>query len=293
MQTSGASKRIGSRSVLVTGSAGGVGTAVCGALQQAGHTVTGFDLRPTPDVANAIVGDLLDRQAVLDAATGQDAIIHLAATPDEADFIGELIEPNVRGLYHVCDAARQAGVPRLVLTSSVQVVSGHRWNRPITLDDGPRVVNHYALTKLWAEDIGEMYARVYGLSVIAARLGWLPRSKAHAEELLASPLGTDVYLSHTDAGRFFTACVEAEFESSRYEVLFATSKPVNKPRIDLTRTEDVVGYQAQDTWPAGQPFVEQPPEGAQRPAAIGPCKVGVVGSEAEPACSGSETPDRI
>ena len=72
---------------------------------------------------------------------------------------------------------------------------------------------------------------------------------------MASPLGTDVYLSHTDAGRFFTACVEAELEPSRYEVLFATSKPVNKPRIDLSRTEDVLGYQPQDTWPAGQPFM--------------------------------------
>ena len=244
------------KSVLVTGSAGGVGSAVCDALARSGHAVTGFDRLPTPDVANAIVGDLVDRRAVLDAAGGMDAIIHLAATPDEADFIDELIEPNVRGLYHVCDAARRAGVARLVLTSSVQVVSGHRWGRPITLDDGPRVINHYALTKLWAEDIGEMYARVYGLSVVAARLGWLPRSKPHAAELLASTLGTDVYLSHTDAGRFFTACVEAELPPARFEVLFATSKPADKPRIDLTRTKDVLGYQPQDTWPAGQPFID-------------------------------------
>lgn len=244
------------KSVLVTGSAGGVGTAVCAALAQAGHTVTGLDRRPTPGVETALVADLMDREAVQGAAEGQDAIIHLAATPDEADFLDELIEPNVRGLYLVCDAARRANVPRLVLTSSVQVVTGHRWNRPVTLDDGPRVVNHYALTKLWAEDIGEMYARVYGLSVIAARLGWLPRSKPHAEELLASPVGTDVYLSHTDAGRFFTACVETELESSRFEILFATSKPLRKARIDLGRTEAVLGYAPQDVWPEGQPFID-------------------------------------
>lgn len=244
------------KSVLVTGSAGGVGTAVSATLAQAGHRVTGFDRRPTPGVESAIVADLMDRDAVLKAAEGQDAVIHLAATPDEADFIEDLIEPNVRGLYHVCDAARRAGVPRLVLTSSVQVVTGHRWNRPITIDDGPRVVNHYALTKLWAEDIGEMYARVYGLSVIAARLGWLPRSKPHAEELLASPVGTDVYLSHTDAGRFFTACVEADLEPSRFEILFATSKPAGKARIDLARTTAVLGYAPQDVWPEGQPFLD-------------------------------------
>ena len=243
------------KSVLVTGSAGGVGTAVCAALADAGHGVTGFDRRQSPGV-DTIIGDLIDRDTVLKAAEGQDALIHLAATPDEADFIDELIEPNVRGLYHVCDAARRAGVPRLVLTSSVQVVTGHRWNRPVTLDDGPRVVNHYALTKLWAEGIGEMYARVYGLSVIAARLGWLPRSKPHAEELLASPVGTDVYLSHTDAGRFFTACVETDLASSRFEILFATSKPARKARIDLGRTTEVLGFAPQDVWPEGQPIIE-------------------------------------
>ncbi len=244
------------KSVLVTGSAGGVGTAVCAALARAGHRVTGFDRRLNPAVDTALVADLMDREAVQGAAEGQDAIVHLAATPDEADFIEELIEPNVRGLYHVCDAARRADVPRLVLTSSVQVVTGHRWDRPVTVDDGPRVINHYALTKLWAENIGEMYARVYGLSVIAARLGWLPRSRPHAEELLASPVGTDVYLSHPDAGRFFAACVEAELEPSRFEALFATSMPARKRRIDLSRTATVLGYEPRDTWPEGQPFID-------------------------------------
>jgi len=241
--------------VLVTGAAGGVGKAVCRELIARNHEVTGLDRLESPEGVRSVRGDICDRAAVLAATEGQEAVIHLAATPDEADFIDALIEPNVRGLYHVCDAARQAGVSRLVLTSSVQVVSGHPWSDIVRLEDGPRVINHYALTKLWAEDIGEMYARVYGLSVVAARLGWLPRSKSHAEELYASPVGTDVYLSHPDAGRFFAACVEAELEAGRYEALFATSRPVRKARIDLSRTTAVLGYKPQDTWPEGQPFL--------------------------------------
>ena len=113
--------------VLVTGSAGGVGKAVCAALMQTGHVVHGFDRLQTPDVHEAVIGDIVDRAAVNAACAGMDAIIHLAATPDEADFIDELIEPNVRGLFHICDAAREQRVPRLILTSSVQVVSGHRF----------------------------------------------------------------------------------------------------------------------------------------------------------------------
>jgi nucleoside-diphosphate-sugar epimerase len=241
--------------VLVTGSSGGVGKAVCADLVAEGYEVFGFDRVDSESGVHAIVGDILDREAVADATKNMDAVIHLAATPDEADFIEDLLEPNVRGLYHVCDAARVHGVPRLVLTSSVQVVTGHSWSDLVTLEDGPKVINHYALTKLWAEDLGEMYARVYGMSVIAARLGWLPRSRSHAEELVASPVGTDLYLSHSDAGRFFRACVEADLPVGRFEALFATSRPVRKPRIDLSRTTELLGYEPQDTWPAGQPFI--------------------------------------
>jgi nucleoside-diphosphate-sugar epimerase len=193
---------------------------------------------------------------VLEAAAGMDALIHLAATPDESDFLQHLIEPNVRGLYHVCDAARQQGVRRLILASSVQVAFGHDWwTRPVRLEDGPRVINHYALTKLWAEDMGEMYARIYEMSVIAARLGWLPRSKEHAEELSASPFGKDVYLSHGDAGRFFLACVNADLAPGRFEALYATSKPAGQAKVDISATEKLIGYKPQDRWPEGQPYL--------------------------------------
>ena len=114
--------------------------------------------------------------------------------------------------------------------------------------------SHYALTKLWAEQIGEMYARVYGLSVIAARLGWLPRDPDHAKELQASPIGTDVYLSHDDAGRFFSACVDASMQESSFEILFATSKPLRHVRVDPEPALRVVGYRARDTWPEGHAF---------------------------------------
>tara|TARA_B100001105_G_scaffold213141_1_gene178060 strand:+ start:450 stop:1265 length:816 start_codon:yes stop_codon:yes gene_type:complete len=240
--------------VLVTGSEGGVGRAVCKRLSDEGHKVYRFDRLANLDLNNAIAGDITNRDQVREATHDMDAIIHLAATPDEADFLEELIEPNVRGLYNVCDAARENGVARLVLASSVQVVSGHRWDSMVQIEDGPKVINHYALTKLWAEQIGEMYARMYGLSVIAARLGWLPRDPAHAEELQASPVGTDVYLSHDDAGRFFSACVDASMQDGNFEILFATSKPLQHVRVDPEPALRVVGYRAHDTWPEGHAF---------------------------------------
>ena len=250
------------KSILLTGAAGGVGQAISAALTEADHEVVAFDRLETPGASRSIVGDILDRRAVLEAAEDIDVIIHLAASPDEADFIDELLEPNVRGLYHVCDAARAQSVPRLVLASSVQVVTGHSFkvsgdsiNQLIRIEDGPRVINHYGLTKLWAEGIGEMYSRVHKMTVIAARLGWLPRSVEHAKDLEASSWGADVYLSHGDAGRFFRACVETELDEGQFEILFACSKSANVDRFDLEPSRRILGYKPEDTWPEGQPFI--------------------------------------
>ena len=90
------------------------------------------------------------------AVAGVDTIIHLGAYPDEADFIDELLEPNVRGLYHVCAAAVEAGVSRLVLASSLQVISGIHKEGVIAIEDGAAPVNHYALTKGGAEEMGRI-----------------------------------------------------------------------------------------------------------------------------------------
>ncbi|MFP6644538.1 MAG: NAD-dependent epimerase/dehydratase family protein, partial [Candidatus Latescibacterota bacterium] len=103
--------------VLVTGASGAIGTPVCRHLQERGHRIR--VLEPHPDLEDSVVGDLSDFDAVRAAVAGVDTIIHLGAYPDEADFIDELLEPNVRGLYHVCAAAGEAGVSRLVLASSL------------------------------------------------------------------------------------------------------------------------------------------------------------------------------
>jgi nucleoside-diphosphate-sugar epimerase len=240
--------------VLVTGCAGGVGRAVCAELLHRGHEVVGFDRIASPLEHETIIADICDSDAVNAAADGVDGVVHLAATPDESGFIEDLIEPNVRGLFHICDAARSRNMSKVVLASSIQVVSGHRWDHPIALEEGPCVINHYALTKLWAETMGEMYARCYDLSVIAARLGWLPRSPEHHEELKSSPVGRDVFLSHDDAGRFFTACIEADMSSGQFEILFATSIAKDRMRVDLEPAARVVGYVPRDTWPEGIAF---------------------------------------
>ena len=68
--------------------------------------------------------------------------------------------------------------------------------------------DHYGLSKVWAESMGEMYARQYGTPVVAVRIGWCPRDTGEAIEL-ARKGGKSAFLSHSDAGRFFTLAVES------------------------------------------------------------------------------------
>lgn len=244
--------------VLVTGSTGAIGQPVCQHLLARGHHVRGFARRPTPGLEDYVVGDLADREKVREAVDGMDTVIHLGAYPNPADFIDVLLGPNVIGLYHICEAAKDLGVQRLVLASTLQVVTGHRQqerDRLVKIEDGPAPVNHYALTKAWAEIAGDMYARVHNLSVISVRIGWLPRNPDEAARLVQSPIGKDVFFSHEDAKRFHERCVESEAPAPGESViLFATSKPLDQERLDLEPSRRIIGYEPQDTWPEGLPF---------------------------------------
>ena len=123
--------------ILVTGSAGRLGRAAVKELVSRGHTVIGFDLRSTPGLPNSIVGTLQDVDALNRAMVGADVLIHLAATPDDArfprgtapddgdNFLSELVPNNIVGGYHVLEAARRAGVKRVILASTGQVVDGY------------------------------------------------------------------------------------------------------------------------------------------------------------------------
>jgi nucleoside-diphosphate-sugar epimerase len=242
--------------VLVSGSTGAVGMPVCARLMERGHFVRGFARRPTEGVNECVQGDLNDRTKVREAVDGMDAIVHLGAWPDIGDFIDDILQPNVVGLYYICEAAREVDVDRLILGSSLRSVSGRRANDlPIAADAYPCPQDDYALTKAWMEIAGEMYARMYGLSVINARIGWLPRHREGAERLMSASNGPDLFLSHDDAGRFFERAVESE-RPARGEcvTLFVTSWPKTTERLDLGPSREVIGYEPVDTWPEGLPF---------------------------------------
>jgi uronate dehydrogenase len=238
--------------ILVTGAAGRIGRAAVRELVARGYRVRALDIVAASGTDDVIVGNITDPDAVGRAMRGIDVLIHLAATPDDDDFLERLVPNNLIGAHHVLEAAREASVPRIVLGSSGQVVWWQRFTGPlpVTADAPPSPRGWYAATKLFQEAAGRAFAAKYGISVIAARLGWCPRDQAHVDELGRTEWGPDVYFSPADAGRFFACAVKPQADI-RFEVVYATSQPARRVIYDPTPARELLGYEPHDTWPDG------------------------------------------
>jgi len=238
--------------VLVTGTAGVVGRAVCKALSQRGHFVRALDRAKTPEnlgAAEIVVADIADGEAIHKAADSMDAILHIAANPDESsDFVNGLVRPNIIGLYNICEAARKHEIKRLVLTSTIMVSWGLPWKeRVVTVDDPYAPTCHYALTKVYAEEMGRMYSRLYGMTVTAMRLGWMPRTQEQIESLESDPLNAAIYLSGDDVGRAYVCALEAPAEQvGGFAAMYITSRRDADHGADLSAAKNAIGFEPRD-----------------------------------------------
>jgi uronate dehydrogenase len=251
-----AESAVATKRVLVTGSTGRIGRAAVKELIRRGHDVRGFDLAPTPGLDDMVVGTLVDRAAVDRATAGRDTVIHLAATPDDDDFFEQLLPNNIVGVYHVFESAQAAGVKRLILASTGQIVWYERERNSglIRADTQPTPRYWYAAGKCFLEGAGRAFAEKFGMSVLAVRLGWCPRSREQIEEIRSLEWAQDVYLSPNDAGRFFALAAESA-EPKGYAVVYATSRPIHRQRYDAEPSVRLVGYHPEEQWPQGTEIV--------------------------------------
>jgi nucleoside-diphosphate-sugar epimerase len=232
--------------VLVTGASGFIGRQICPFLECKGLTLHALDRRSPRVVADSVDGNLEDLLALRRAAVGVDAIIHLAACRDDADFVTRLVPSNVVGLYHALEAARLEGVSRFIFASSCQVADLAEGGQKITVHDR-HPTDHYGLTKLWGEDMVEMYSRRYGIAALSARLGWVVRDEREFDEMRELPHGPRLFLSRRDVRDFFYRAVTAPL--ARYAVVYAFSRQLGGEIFDMEPTRRLLGFEPGDTFP--------------------------------------------
>ena len=161
---------------LLTGASGFVGSHVRSALADRGAEVRCLVRASSPrtnleglDEAELVVGDLRDRESLVRAIEGCDTLFHCAA--DYRLYVREpeqMYASNVQGTRNVLRAAAEAGVDRVVYTSSVGALGLHADGTPadeatpVTIDD---MVGHYKRSKYLAERVAEEWAE-RGLPVV-------------------------------------------------------------------------------------------------------------------------------
>jgi len=151
---------------LVTGGAGFLGTHLCNRLVRDGHTVRALDdlsagdpSRLDPDVLFTR-GDVADIPKLWSLLQGVDCVFHLAArvsVPQSILYPRDYNTVNVGGTVALMEAVRDAGVKRVVLTSS-GAVYGRQATQPVHEDVPPNPDSPYAVSKLSAE----YYVRTIG-----------------------------------------------------------------------------------------------------------------------------------
>ncbi|MCZ7570151.1 MAG: NAD-dependent epimerase/dehydratase family protein [Ardenticatenaceae bacterium] len=157
--------------VFVTGGAGFIGSHVTHALIGQGHSVTVFDNLSTGTYENLtglpiqfIEGDLADFDAVARAVQGCEVVFHEAAMVSVPRSIAEPIlnhQSNVTGTFHLFEAARRAGVRRVVYASSAAVY-GDEPTLPKHEASVIAPLSPYGAAKYIAEVYATAYATAYG-----------------------------------------------------------------------------------------------------------------------------------
>jgi UDP-glucose 4-epimerase len=175
--------------VLVTGGSGFIGSHVVDKLRARGYEPVIYDLRPSPwhepGSVECKLGSITDREALERALHSCDAVAHLAAVADVNDVHAEPEDAervNARGTVAVLEAARRAGVKRIVYASTIWVYSDCAEDEVDEDTLLPAPSHLYTSTKLAGELYCKAYQELYGIDYTILRFGipYGPRAREAA-----------------------------------------------------------------------------------------------------------------
>src|SRR5699024_5131632 len=163
------------RLVLITGATAGVGSHLASTLpEKYALGLHGRSPEKAPEGVELEIAELGEYQQVLALMDGIDTVVHMAGAASPESSWDLVLEANLIGVRNVLEAAREAGVRRVVLASSNHAMGMYdryeEW--PVYPDQLPRADSLYGVSKIFGEAIGRFYHDEHGLDVINLRIGW-------------------------------------------------------------------------------------------------------------------------
>ena len=192
---------IPTKPVLLTGASGALGRHLAKSLSVAGWRLVLTDIVPFPDPipgnCRFVRADLNDGVTILRLAEGCGMILHFGGVSTEHPF-EDVLGPNVRGLFHIYEAARRERA-RVLFASSNHSIGFHE--RSEKLDDDCQFLpdGYYGLSKAYGELMGRMYWYKHGVENVNVRIGSCFPEPTDAR-------GLSTWLSYADLTRL---CIHA------------------------------------------------------------------------------------
>lgn len=245
--------------IAVTGAAGEIGTETVNALSNEGYEVVSIT-HPKHEISDSYPVELGDRAGLVDALSGVETVIHLAADRSANASWESVLHNNIIGTKNLYSAAHETGVRRVIFASSNHVQ--HMRNigsadDPATMTPQPetcrpgdltRPDSLYGVSKVFGEAIGSYYADRFGLEVLNFRIGWF-LTKEDLEALQSKPesiarYARAMWLSPRDCRHAMQLAVGTELPSNPLTVNLLSH---NFERYSsITETMRSIGYTPKD-----------------------------------------------
>lgn len=255
--------------VVVTGSNGLIGRITLDTWRESGlYDVVGLARSEGP--YTDVLADLVDLEALVKAFEGAQGVVHLGATSAVESEWDAVLNSNLVGTYNVFEAARRAGVERVVFASSNHSIGTFETqNAPELYEiDDPRVWDHtaeirpdslYGVSKVYGEAMARYYVDHHGLKAYCLRIGgtrspeapthpinlWKPERDNEPGIEVARKRMRAVWLSERDCVQLFERCLESD-----RDWVLAYGISGNPRRFwDIEHAREVLGYEPQDSAP--------------------------------------------
>lgn len=159
--------------LLITGAAGGLGSVLRERLKDWQENLRLSDLEPISSAQNGeeiVQCDLADMKAVESLVNGCDYIIHLGGIANEYKY-EPILQANIMGTYNIYEAARKAGVKRILFASSNRATGNYDRSTTVDAEMPYRPDSFYGVSKAYGEVLARYYFDKYGIETACVRFG--------------------------------------------------------------------------------------------------------------------------